>query len=904
MKIDYKDYLLFKSHYKIFISSTFKDMDLERDILKNTVIPALNLKYKGKHIDFQAVDLRYGIDTTKLTEAEASKKVVRMCLNTIDQCRPFFIGFVGSRYGWEPDKELWQDVYSNLNQDQKSIMKESLGMSVTEMEIYYALSNEESVRNIFFIRTDDSLNSLSQKCYSDFVDGEEQKVAKLKKLKNRLLEYGNTNESVKCVEYSVNYQDVNLSRKLLAKYFLDVISSQIDVQLEAIESLSSDSIFEELYIDGSDTLSKFYDASLNSLKREPEDLLNQGNIIISGPPYSGKSTFLARHFFKLYNEDFNATPGMSRKILLAAVVNGTKYSRTMTQIMSRWVIELARLTSCKLTPQQKECLCNSKQEDKDVVLSYFYALVDYIREIGHTVHVFIDDVDKFAISSPGDEQLSWVDDRVTLYVTVTNNSEIALKVINNLDCLTLSIPDYVCGNVDLFIQLIESKNCCELPQSIKNVIKSDSCTFIQLYLIYTLITLLNEKDFNNARLIESYQDFMNGKVENLFNNLPESYWGVFDYLKSFLSKRSDNPSISLDVIDLIIHSPIGLRESDIINLVKNKISVIELYELLYHLKAFIVVDEWSGLIHLKHVKKFNAVNEIDKRILNYVDALPDSDWFRDEFCKCNFKDLTTAILAEFRHESHNAKVCISVHKYQDALRHINNALTLYKKETTVDLQLVRQMYYDKMSILMCLDEIEKALYLFNHLVKLDSVKFPEVHVSQVRTQLDLIFEKYNVGDLGYVLHEMLKIKDAFNDSVEASYLYNSFVASLYYVKEQYDTSSSFRFQALKAAMKLPSQMQICIAHTLWNYAFQVSENETDAIDDLLSAIEIYERIGYVSDNIPRVYKLLAELYYKLGDNTSALKYYKMALSKQLYIDDSNADFIRTLQTYIAELENE
>lgn len=34
------------THYNLFISSTFKDMDVERDIIKFEVIPALNQMFK------------------------------------------------------------------------------------------------------------------------------------------------------------------------------------------------------------------------------------------------------------------------------------------------------------------------------------------------------------------------------------------------------------------------------------------------------------------------------------------------------------------------------------------------------------------------------------------------------------------------------------------------------------------------------------------------------------------------------------------------------------------------------------------------------------------------------------------------------------------------------------------
>ena len=45
----------------IFISSTFMDMNGERDILNNYVLPKLNESLNSKRINVQFIDLRWGI---------------------------------------------------------------------------------------------------------------------------------------------------------------------------------------------------------------------------------------------------------------------------------------------------------------------------------------------------------------------------------------------------------------------------------------------------------------------------------------------------------------------------------------------------------------------------------------------------------------------------------------------------------------------------------------------------------------------------------------------------------------------------------------------------------------------------------------------------------------------------
>ncbi|NQT94386.1 MAG: DUF4062 domain-containing protein, partial [Lentisphaerae bacterium] len=84
---------------RVFISSTFKDMHAERDHLVKRVFPQLRERLLPYRIHLIDIDLRWGI-----TEEEANNdRVIDLCLQQIDECRPFFVGILGERYGWGPD---------------------------------------------------------------------------------------------------------------------------------------------------------------------------------------------------------------------------------------------------------------------------------------------------------------------------------------------------------------------------------------------------------------------------------------------------------------------------------------------------------------------------------------------------------------------------------------------------------------------------------------------------------------------------------------------------------------------------------------------------------------------------------------------------------------------------------
>ena len=86
---------------RVFISSTFRDMQAERDYLVKRVFPALRQKLEPNRINLVAIDLRWGITR----EQADNDQVLGLCLQQIDECRPFFVGLLGGRYGSVPDED-------------------------------------------------------------------------------------------------------------------------------------------------------------------------------------------------------------------------------------------------------------------------------------------------------------------------------------------------------------------------------------------------------------------------------------------------------------------------------------------------------------------------------------------------------------------------------------------------------------------------------------------------------------------------------------------------------------------------------------------------------------------------------------------------------------------------------
>jgi hypothetical protein len=88
----------FNREVKLFVSSTFRDMQEERDALMKIAFPQLRDFCAERGVFFSEVDLRWGITA----EQAETGKVIDICLGEIDQCRPYFLNVLGERYGWIP----------------------------------------------------------------------------------------------------------------------------------------------------------------------------------------------------------------------------------------------------------------------------------------------------------------------------------------------------------------------------------------------------------------------------------------------------------------------------------------------------------------------------------------------------------------------------------------------------------------------------------------------------------------------------------------------------------------------------------------------------------------------------------------------------------------------------------
>ncbi|XP_035219910.1 NACHT and WD repeat domain-containing protein 2-like [Stegodyphus dumicola] len=109
---------------RIFTSSTFTDMSMERNALMEEVYPRIKDFCREKHgLEFQVVDMRWGVRD----EATDDHMTTDLCMREIENCQrlsmgPNFVTFLGQKYGYRPIPTIIDGKEFRLIRDVLSLM--------------------------------------------------------------------------------------------------------------------------------------------------------------------------------------------------------------------------------------------------------------------------------------------------------------------------------------------------------------------------------------------------------------------------------------------------------------------------------------------------------------------------------------------------------------------------------------------------------------------------------------------------------------------------------------------------------------------------------------------------------------------------------------------------------------
>ncbi len=155
---------------RIFISSVFKDMMEERDTLMTHAWPELRRFCRERQVELVEVDLRWGISEEQSTR----KETLKLCLDEIHACRPFFISLLGERYGWIPG----EDAFTGDLKEEQPWLIGLRDKSLTELEILHGVLNapEMAGRSFFYFRDPAYAHARGPDFLSESVDDAEKQA--------------------------------------------------------------------------------------------------------------------------------------------------------------------------------------------------------------------------------------------------------------------------------------------------------------------------------------------------------------------------------------------------------------------------------------------------------------------------------------------------------------------------------------------------------------------------------------------------------------------------------------------------------------------------------------------------------------------------------------------------------
>lgn len=275
-------------------------------MLHNFVVPYLDNKLTKYGESIRFGDLRWGVNTSKLSEEESSKKVLKVCLDQIDDCKPYMIVFIGERYGWIPSQDLIKSAALLKNIE----IKEDI--SVTQLEIEYgALLNPDfEGRILFYFRELDKegMSAEERRIYEAESPLHKEKITKLKEKIFKLYpNYVRTykakwNKESKKVENLDDLQD--LIKQDLERIFKIDIEKYNALPWQERAILASHEFFKEKnkgYIDTKtiDSNKYSYNESVFSWLKPNKEV---SFVFYSGTQGLGKSSRVAHQYINYFNK--------------------------------------------------------------------------------------------------------------------------------------------------------------------------------------------------------------------------------------------------------------------------------------------------------------------------------------------------------------------------------------------------------------------------------------------------------------------------------------------------------------------------------------------------------------------------------------------------------------------------
>ncbi|TFG90582.1 MAG: DUF4062 domain-containing protein, partial [Candidatus Atribacteria bacterium] len=285
--------------FRVFVSSTFTDMQKERSILQKDAFPRLERYCEENGARFQAVDLRWGVNE----ESQLNQKTLQICFNEIARCqkispKPNFVILLGEKYGWQPIPEIIPEeemtaILRVLSEDDKTLISKWYRLDENAVPAEYVLQprSEELKEYISWEPIESQIRIVLREAVEKLKFDPEQRIKYFASATHQEIIRGalNTPEGIESPEkhvFAFSRTITRLPRDKSAKGFIDLVNGQLDQNSkDRLDELKSE-LQEKLGIDHFEKYSgEWKDGSLfieeQDLKKFSDDVHDKIKTVIS-----------------------------------------------------------------------------------------------------------------------------------------------------------------------------------------------------------------------------------------------------------------------------------------------------------------------------------------------------------------------------------------------------------------------------------------------------------------------------------------------------------------------------------------------------------------------------------------------------------------------------------------------
>lgn len=505
----------------IFVSSTFRDMNFERDVLNRSISPKLNHQLSSYGQSLRIMDLRWGVDTTELSEQEASERVLRVCFDAIENCRPCILILLGDRYGFVP---------------------EGSEVSVTHMEIIRGALENAQRDNVYIYCRETDYSGIPEQQRQVFIEQDPVAAQKLVQLKERLLQQ----MPERCRTYHARWSDTE--QQLVSEDFEGMVLA--DLKAGFVDSLSAVCYRSELHRQLHEN-QEILDEHVRYAYRDESMMRAQLQTVMAssspcgiiGQAGAGKSVYLSLLCAALRDEQKQA------QILFcgdnaysASVRNAAEYT-------------LHLLTNAAGQAYDFEA---GSQLSYEALLEKLIALRAQVPEKTYLLLDAVDKCDDGMVSF-----ILWCHRYLSEQLVIVFSSRMLEEITQNEKSFTLTQMQYDRASLLAMTQRLLHKYGKNLNDTLLQQVSQKATTPLQLQLLLLRLLNLGSEDFDAIQRSGGGMDAINTYLGSLIENSPEDIEELIADQLQLLLDQSDNPSFCIHLLGLLSFSEYGLQEVDL-----------------------------------------------------------------------------------------------------------------------------------------------------------------------------------------------------------------------------------------------------------------------------------------------------------------------------------------------------